>query len=228
MSQTKSFSADRYVNLHQLNLSVEKFTFCFVVVIGYLSLDCGAPGPYVDEKGITWIPDDSYMSRGNTASVNLTMSHSSFYSDLEEVRYFPHDVTRTRYCYSLPTTIGQTYPIRASHFHGGYDKNPVVKFDTALDVYSTKVTIPFDTRIDYAIFEKFFGRINDSFVFYDYLAELDVRKLYFLVLKEALTVLILEFVFIVCVRLYLAPAERLTFSSLVWWCLSTSIYTQTL
>jgi hypothetical protein len=134
-------------------------------VKGFLSLDCGAPAPYTDQKGISWVPDDAYISDGKTASVaSLGGADPFFYSFIKDLRYFP-DSTRTRYCYSLPTIVGQNYLIRATFFHGGYDNSPVVKFDTAVDVFDTRRTFSFNVQNGYGFGEYIFQAFKDNVQF---------------------------------------------------------------
>ena len=42
-----------------------------VTTPGWLSIDCGASEPYVDDKGISWVPEDVYVTGGSTATVAL-------------------------------------------------------------------------------------------------------------------------------------------------------------
>lgn len=119
-------------------------------------MDCGAPASYVDNIGISWVPDDAYISGGKTATVVETV-----HPDLKTLRYFP-DTTRTRYCYNLPTTIGQTYLIRTRFFHGNYDTHPAVSFDVALDIFQLSGTFAFSSTNSYLTGESVFQAFKDN------------------------------------------------------------------
>jgi hypothetical protein len=130
----------------------------WIDLTGFLSVDCGASESYVDDIGISWVPDDAYISGGKTATVVANVD-----TELTTLRYFP-DTTRTRYCYNLPTTIGQNYLLRTSFYYGGYDTRPGTQFEVALDIYQLKRTFEFNSATYYftggAIFQAFKDNIQ--------------------------------------------------------------------
>lgn len=94
-----------------------------VTTAGWLSIDCGASEPYVDDKGISQVPDDAYVTGGSTATVALDPAQPYAKGQARTtLRYFTDN--RTRYCYTIPTTPGQGYVARWIGYHGGYDTNP--------------------------------------------------------------------------------------------------------
>lgn len=118
------------------------------ICAGWLSIDCGASSPYVDDKGISWVPDDAYIKGGVTAPVALNPANTITSTALTTLRYFP-DATRTRYCYQIPTKKGQLYLVRWMSYHGGYDTNPRVTFNLSFDLY-LNATITFTPSLVFA------------------------------------------------------------------------------
>lgn len=101
--------------------------------LGFLSIDCGATAPYVDSRNVSWVPDTSYMTLGSIANVTLDSSALGL-PELSTLRYFP-DATRKRYCYLLPSKVGQTYMVRPRFYHGGYDNYPTLSFNVNFEFY---------------------------------------------------------------------------------------------
>lgn len=101
--------------------------------LGFLSIDCGASAPYVDSRNISWVPDTSYMTLGSIANVTLPSSFVGL-PELSTLRYFP-DATRKRFCYLLPSKVGQTYMVRPRFYHGGYDSYPTLSFNVTFEAY---------------------------------------------------------------------------------------------
>ncbi|KAG0619177.1 hypothetical protein M758_4G121800 [Ceratodon purpureus] len=134
---------------------------------GFLSLDCGAPAPYFESmKGISWIPDDAYISGGMTASVTKSsVGDPKWNSHLLNLRYFP-DTARTRYCYTVPTTMGKNYLLRAIFFHGGYNGNSLeVKFDIAVDLFDTRMVMTISDTGSYYSQEFIFRAFKENIQF---------------------------------------------------------------
>lgn len=123
---------------------------------GFLSLDCGALAPYIDDKGIAWTPDDPYISGGSTHTLAANVN-----GDLKSLRYFP-DSTRMRYCYSIPTIKGQTYLLRTSFYHGNYDPRPNVMFEVGVDIYEVRGRWEFNATTLYLWGETYFQAFKDN------------------------------------------------------------------
>ncbi|KAH7297437.1 hypothetical protein KP509_26G069500 [Ceratopteris richardii] len=89
----------------------------------FISIDCGGSESYVDENGISWVPDSQFGNiPGNTTTVNLPSSSSAgTTSPLSTIRYFPGE--QSKYCYVFNqedhgVSEGATYLIRASFWAG--------------------------------------------------------------------------------------------------------------
>ncbi|MBA0811570.1 hypothetical protein Gohar_003452 [Gossypium harknessii] len=93
-----------------------------MVLLGFISLDCGLPtgSSYTDSiTGINYTSDEPYIQTGTTHS--LSRFNSSIQQQfLENLRSFPQGV---RHCYQLNLTKGEKYLIRASFMYGNYDEN---------------------------------------------------------------------------------------------------------
>lgn len=81
---------------------------------GY-NIQCGSTEK-VTINGIEWIPDDGFISVGNTSKINKP----GIAPVLSSVRYFP-DKSAKKYCYNIPVTRGGKYLIRTTYFYGGFD-----------------------------------------------------------------------------------------------------------
>ncbi|XP_024374859.1 probable LRR receptor-like serine/threonine-protein kinase At1g67720 isoform X2 [Physcomitrium patens] len=102
--------------------------FCMVSVPGawsvvdpktdFLHLDCGASKEYTDKHGITWHPDDAFVSTGKIAR-NLP---NTDWPEEKALRYFKGE-SRTKNCFTLPVKPRSIYIMRLGFYHGGYDKS---------------------------------------------------------------------------------------------------------
>lgn len=100
------------------------------MVAGFLYIDCGSNSTTVDALGISWVPDDGYITTG----VNVPVVSDAFpnFPEFKTLRYF--NDTRPKNCYSLPVMPNATYLIRASFFYGGYDAAAAApSFQIAID-----------------------------------------------------------------------------------------------
>eukprot|EP00249_Psilotum_nudum_P006643 c19951_g1_i2 orf=321-1478(+) len=97
---------------------------------GFVSLDCGGTGDFVDTIGIKWIPDLDFISggfSGNTSGVNSRQ--------YQTVRFF--NGSQPKYCYTLPVTTSSRYLIRATFLYGDFDNsNTFPDFQISLDATS--------------------------------------------------------------------------------------------
>ncbi|XP_068665248.1 probable LRR receptor-like serine/threonine-protein kinase At5g48740 isoform X2 [Aristolochia californica] len=84
---------------------------------GFLSLSCGGATTFVDSSNISWTPDTSYITTGNTSFVNFLdgTSNSSV-----PVRFFP-DSQQFRQCYRLPVQNMSAVLIRPQFYYKNYD-----------------------------------------------------------------------------------------------------------
>ncbi|KAI3742040.1 hypothetical protein L1987_59719 [Smallanthus sonchifolius] len=99
-----------------LFLSYLKLTSCDQD--GFWSLSCGGATNFVDSSNISWEPDNSYITKGNTTTVNLNSSATSSTS----LRFFPDSGTRK--CYKLPMNYRSSSSlilIRANFVYKNYD-----------------------------------------------------------------------------------------------------------
>ncbi|XP_024537067.1 probable LRR receptor-like serine/threonine-protein kinase PAM74 [Selaginella moellendorffii] len=98
---------------------------------GFLSLDCGAFDSHTDVNGIEWIPDDKYITTGETASISSLLKKDA---DLivQRLRYF-NDTSR-KHCYALPVVVDESYIVRPRFYYGNYDglESTRVEFDIAI------------------------------------------------------------------------------------------------
>ncbi|XP_068644900.1 probable LRR receptor-like serine/threonine-protein kinase MEE39 [Aristolochia californica] len=97
----------------------------FIVAV-FISLDCGAEPSYFDNNDIFWLPDDLYVTGGETRKAPGTTSRP-----MSTLRVFP---TRKKNCYSIDVTKGERLLVRASFFYGNYDgKSLPPIFDLQID-----------------------------------------------------------------------------------------------
>ncbi|VFQ67899.1 unnamed protein product [Cuscuta campestris] len=108
---------------------------------GFL-LNCGG-NEEVEQRSLTYIPDDPFVSAGNKSAVKLP----HVLPTLTTVRYFPGNKAR-KHCYTLPVVKGKKLSVKTVYYYGGFDggKEPPV-FDQIID--GTKWFVV-DTRADYA------------------------------------------------------------------------------
>nr|GMD08729.1 probable LRR receptor-like serine/threonine-protein kinase At1g67720 [Ipomoea batatas] len=105
-------------------------------------LNCGG-NEEVEQKSLTFVPDDPYISVGNKSVVK----QPNILLVLTTVRYFPSSKAK-KYCYSLPVAKGKKLLVKTVYYYGGFDggKEPPV-FDQIID--GTKWFV-IDTKADYA------------------------------------------------------------------------------
>ncbi|KAJ0589114.1 putative protein kinase RLK-Pelle-LRR-I-1 family [Helianthus annuus] len=99
-----------------LFMSYSKLTSCDQD--GFWSLSCGGTTHFVDSSNVSWEPDNSYITKGNTTTVNLNNTATSSTS----LRFFPDSGTRK--CYKLPINYGSISSlilIRANFVYANYD-----------------------------------------------------------------------------------------------------------
>lgn len=83
-----------------------------------MSLSCGGARDYVDSSKITWISDDTFISTGNTSTVEYVEGTSSSSVPL---RFFPE--SQGRNCYKLPVeNISSMVLVRAQFVYKNYDR----------------------------------------------------------------------------------------------------------
>ncbi|XP_076894312.1 putative LRR receptor-like serine/threonine-protein kinase At5g48740 [Bidens hawaiensis] len=85
---------------------------------GFWSLSCGAATNFIDSSNISWEPDNNYITKGNTTTVNLNDSATSS----TPLRFFPDQGTRK--CYKLPinyNSISSLILIRVNFVYKNYD-----------------------------------------------------------------------------------------------------------
>ncbi|XP_022758647.1 probable LRR receptor-like serine/threonine-protein kinase At5g48740 isoform X2 [Durio zibethinus] len=85
---------------------------------GFLSLSCGGARSFVDSSKITWVSDDTFISTGNTTTVEYVEGSSSSSVPL---RFFPE--SQGRNCYKLPVeNISSIILVRAQFVYKNYDR----------------------------------------------------------------------------------------------------------
>lgn len=76
---------------------------------GFLSISCGGTTGYTDSSNISWVPDDEYVSTGNTTT-----------SFNDPIRFFPD--TQGRNCYRFPANNASSLVlVRAQFLYRNYD-----------------------------------------------------------------------------------------------------------
>ncbi|KAL1162146.1 hypothetical protein V6Z11_A07G182400 [Gossypium hirsutum] len=85
---------------------------------GFLSLSCGGAKSYVDSSKIKWVSDDTFITTGNTTTVEYAEGTSS--SSSIALRFFPEP--RGRNCYRLPVeNMSSIVLVRAQFVYKNYD-----------------------------------------------------------------------------------------------------------
>ncbi|KAH7297442.1 hypothetical protein KP509_26G069900 [Ceratopteris richardii] len=136
ITSSARFQMQLLVKLRSLWIFVALSIVCFsctaIAQTGFVSIDCGGSESYVDENGISWVPDSQFSNiLGNSTTVTLPSSSSAgTTSPLSTIRYFPGE--QNKYCYVFNqrdhgVSKGATYLIRASFWAGA--------------------TLPYDTQI---------------------------------------------------------------------------------
>ncbi|XP_057965901.1 probable LRR receptor-like serine/threonine-protein kinase At5g48740 isoform X2 [Malania oleifera] len=89
----------------------------FCMQDGFLSLACGGDTSFVDSSNISWIPDDNYISTGNTTTID---SNGGNFSSHVPVRFFPD--SQGRRCYRLPVkNVSSLVLVRTQFVYKNYD-----------------------------------------------------------------------------------------------------------
>lgn len=100
---------------------------CICLGVGFVSIDCGGTENYMDELGLSWIPDNQLLF-GDAATLSAPSVSGKQYTT---VRYFPAD--DRKYCYMLNVKTRTRYLVRASFLYGNFDNSNVYpKFDLSL------------------------------------------------------------------------------------------------
>ncbi|MBA0822031.1 hypothetical protein Goarm_018851 [Gossypium armourianum] len=116
--------------------------FGFLVVAfcdqdGFLSLSCGGAKSYVDSSKIKWVSDDTFITTGNTTTVEYAEGTSS--SSSIALRFFPE--SRGRNCYKLLVeNMSSIVLVRAQFVYKNYDgleKPPAFSVSLGRAVVST-------------------------------------------------------------------------------------------
>ncbi|KAF8394112.1 hypothetical protein HHK36_020317 [Tetracentron sinense] len=85
---------------------------------GFLSLSCGGMVSFVDSSSISWVPDGTYVSTGETTIANFVEGGYPFNVP---VRFFP-DSQEGRMCYRLPLkNLSSLVLVRAKFLYKNYD-----------------------------------------------------------------------------------------------------------
>ncbi|KAE9612282.1 hypothetical protein Lal_00022178 [Lupinus albus] len=103
------------------------FPFSSAQMPGFLSLDCGGNGNFIDEIGLTWNPDDK-LAYGEISQISVVNETRRQYTTL---RHFPAD--SRKYCYTLDVVSRTRYLLRATFLYGNFDNNNFYpKFDISV------------------------------------------------------------------------------------------------
>lgn len=105
---------------------------------GFLSLSCGGTS-YVDSMNISWVPDDEYITVGQTTSVPYADSGSEYPTSNTSLRSFPDRSKRS--CYQLPPeNVSSLALIRARFVYKNYDgkqEPPIFSISLGTAIVST-------------------------------------------------------------------------------------------
>ncbi|XP_024314920.1 leucine-rich repeat receptor-like serine/threonine-protein kinase At2g14510 isoform X2 [Brachypodium distachyon] len=91
-------------------------------------LDCGAPSPTTDRRGLSWNPDGPYVSAGTPRELPV---QGLLDPTLGTLRAFPHRPA-AKFCYTLPVDRNRRYLLRPTFFYGSSSPPPPV-FDLIVD-----------------------------------------------------------------------------------------------
>ncbi|XP_068657785.1 probable LRR receptor-like serine/threonine-protein kinase At5g48740 isoform X2 [Aristolochia californica] len=114
---------------------------------GFLSLSCGGATTFVDSSNISWTPDTSYITTGNTSFVNFL--DGTFNSSVP-LRFFP-DSQQFSQCYRLPVQNLSAVLIRPQFYYKNYDglnKPPSFTVSLGTALTSTIDLTKFDPWVD--------------------------------------------------------------------------------
>ncbi|XP_037455414.1 probable LRR receptor-like serine/threonine-protein kinase At1g05700 [Triticum dicoccoides] len=88
---------------------------------GFLSVDCGFTNdsPYKDSTtGLLFLPDLKFVEGGVSNNISAAFMADAPYENQKTLRSFPQG---KRNCYTLPSTIGKKFLLRAMFTYGNYD-----------------------------------------------------------------------------------------------------------
>jgi Malectin-like domain len=134
------------------NLITKPYLHTFILVAGFINIDCGL-GKNVTSvnkiTGLTYVSDDLYTDTGVNSKISSQLNEN--YTDLLTLRSFP---TNIKNCYTLfPVTKGSKYLVRAIFYYGNYDRlNKVPSFDLYFGVNFWS-TVDIKTSTDWYAYE---------------------------------------------------------------------------
>ncbi|KAL2653627.1 hypothetical protein R1flu_021755 [Riccia fluitans] len=105
---------------------------------GFTSIDCGSTFKYTDGLGIQWVGDANYVSKGETAAIDIQKAKlgADGVNDrrkLQTLRYFPGPANK--HCYDVPFVASQKYLIRLTFLGGNLtSKAGIVDFSVSLGI----------------------------------------------------------------------------------------------
>lgn len=121
------------------------YFFLLLDLTGFVSLNCGGVGYHEDRTGVTYVPDDTYITTGVSKNIHHAFQKPDRSRHLWDLRSFPEG---HRNCYYFNLTKGERYLIRAEFFYGNYDglDNPP-EFDVYIgSVYKVQVSFTDSSR----------------------------------------------------------------------------------
>ncbi|KAG8085471.1 hypothetical protein GUJ93_ZPchr0010g9806 [Zizania palustris] len=93
-------------------------------------LDCGGAAPTTDRRGLPWVPDDLYVSAGESLKL---LDQGLLDPALSTRRVFPHSPS-AKFCYEFPVDRKRRYLLRPTFFYGTYPpSSPPPVFDMIVD-----------------------------------------------------------------------------------------------
>lgn len=119
----------------------------YMVVAGFISVDCGLPGTANSVDGTTnlwYAPDAAFTDAGTSSNISAQYITATLAKRYYNVRSFP-DVARS--CYTLRSLVaGLKYLVRAEFMYGNYDglgRLPIFDLYVGVNFWSTvNVTSP--------------------------------------------------------------------------------------
>lgn len=86
-------------------------------ITGFLSISCGGTTNFVDSYNISWVSDDTYVTSGNTTTVDFIQGTST---SRNPIRFFPD--SQGRQCYRLPIkNVSSLFLVRTQFMYKNYD-----------------------------------------------------------------------------------------------------------
>ncbi|KAL6968035.1 hypothetical protein U1Q18_033839 [Sarracenia purpurea var. burkii] len=108
---------------------------------GFVSLSCGGSAGFVDSHNITWVSDDSYVTVGNTSTIDFAEGGSS--SSQLPLRFFPNSPGRK--CYRLPLkNLSSSVLVRTRFVYKNYDglaKPPAFSVSLGTAISTTTINL---------------------------------------------------------------------------------------